>query len=598
LNALYPLSSRVSFRLFGAFIVVVATTLAVHGYAHAQTPDVTADAKVHLTAGDSAAKANSWDAALKEYLAANTAAASGPAQLGAANALYQLHRASEAFEAYDDLVKLYGKTLSKKDRAVADARTKELGAVTGYLSLRVNEGGAAVSVDGKSAGTTPVAALMRVASGAHKVAIAKDGYLSFEQTVNVSANGKAIVDVTLQREPKTGHVAVKEKTAQAIRVAVDGVDVGPAPYEGDVEPGRHEVIGKGVSITTPKAVIEVARGKTTNVELVASALVARLEVRTSDNKGFVLIDGKPMAEGSFAGEVPAGAHVIAVSREGYERYEKQVNLEDNQTLVETVTLKQTGSTLDGAGVIESERPLVGVYGGFNFAGYLMPGGSKNSVEVACDTLGATTCANSTPLGAGINGYIGYSFNPIGFELFLGGMGDITSPTASFDGVKGSNINPLIAAPARDEKFRFIRGGGLGALRVRAAFQGARARFTAAAGVGLAYKQIGMERSTGATDGSGARNVTVDDGKGYLSPGISLDMSIQYRVAPALSIALGGVMWLESAGQSARTARSTQRLGSPDLATKVIPSPLATPEYDMANGSQVYIGPYLGMQFGP
>ena len=581
-------------------IGLVASVLAAPraAYAQAAVAATSGDAKAHLTAGDAAAKSKEWDTALKAYVAANSASPSVAAQTGVANALYQLKRLPEAFDAYDEIVKAYGKTLSKRDRAAVDARLKETGAVTGYLSLRVNESGAAVTIDGKPSGTTPVAALQRVTSGAHKVAVAKEGFVPFEQGVDVGSNAKAIVDVTLQREPKTGHVVVKEKTGQAIRVSIDGVDVGPAPYEGDVEPGTHEVGGKSASLTAPKAVVEIARGKTAEIELAASAFIARLEVRTSDNKGFVLLDGKPMAEGSFAGEVSVGPHVIAVSREGYERYEKRVNLEDKQTLVETVTLKQTGSTLASSRSVEAERTFEGIYGGFNLAFYAMPGGSKNSVESSCDALGASTCDAPTPIGGGLNGYIGYSFNPIGFELFLGGMADIVEPVAHFDGVKGSAINPLIAAPARDEKFRFVRGGGLGALRVRASFQSAKFRLSAAGGVGLGYKKIAMQRTTDATDGSGARNVTVSDAKGYLSPGISLDLSVQYRVTQTVSLSLGALLWLENAGTSARTTASDERLGSVNPANPQVPSPLATPEYDMANGSQIFVGPYLGMQFGP
>ncbi len=616
MNPLRPISNRTEFHhgsnaaprvlrvsalalSLGIAASVVAPSLAYAQAAPAAAPAApSGDAKASLAAGDKAAKAKEWDAALKEFTAANSASPSVTAQTGVANALYQLRRMPEAFDAYDELVKTYGKTLSKAARTAADARIKEIGAVTGYLSLRVNESGAAVNVDGKPVGTTPVAALMRVTAGAHKVVVSKDGFLPYEQGADVGANGKAIVDVTLQREPKTGHVSVKEKTGQAIRVSIDGVDVGPTPYEGDVEPGSHEVGGKSASLTAPKAVVEVARGKTADVELVASAFIARLEVRTSDNKGFVLLDGKPMAEGSFAGEVSVGPHVVAVTREGYERYEKRVNLADKQTLVETVTLKQTGSTLEGSGKVEAERSFEGVYGGFNLAFYLMPGGSKNSVESSCDTLGATSCDAPTPIGAGLNAFVGYSFNPIGFELFFGGMGDIVSPKATFDGVKGSAINPLIAAPAREEKFRFLRGGGLGAIRARVAFQSAKVRVAAAAGVGLAYKTIAMQRTTDATDRSGARNITVSDAKGYVSPGISVDLSLQYRVTPAIAIALGAVMWLENAGTSAKTQSSDERLGSVDPANPQVPSPLATPQYDMANGSQVFIGPYLGMQFGP
>ena len=63
-----------------------------------------------------------------------------------------------------------------------------------------------------------------------------------------------------------------------------------------------------------------------------------------------------------------------------------------------------------------------------------------------------------------------------------------------------------------------------------------------------------------------------------------------------SLTLGANLWLEHAGDGVPTpAEGDVFLTGED---GQVPAPQATPSYDMASGTQVFIGPYLGMHFGP
>jgi hypothetical protein len=67
------------------------------------------------------------------------------------------------------------------------------------------------------------------------------------------------------------------------------------------------------------------------------------------------------------------------------------------------------------------------------------------------------------------------------------------------------------------------------------------------------------------------------------------------VTPALAIALGLTGWFEAAGQG------VQSKASPDAyigSASVTPVPISTPSYHLASSTQIFIGPYLGLQFGP
>jgi hypothetical protein len=554
------------------------------------TPAVNAaTAKTSLAAGDKAAKAKDWATALTEYQAAMNAQPSATAQEGIANAQYELKSTGEAYEAYDRLLKDYA---GGKSKGQATARLKELAALTGYVSIRVNESGATVSIDGKVLGLSPVAALIRVSAGPHKVDVVKDGFTPASKVPNVQANGKEIVDVQLVREATTGHLVVSEKSGATVRVLLDGADVGAAPLDLDVAPGSHEVVLRSSSLASPVQTVQIARGESQKIELTAIAASAHLEVTTSDRKGIIFLDGKPVAEGAYTGDVAIGPHTIAVTLEGYERYEKKIALVDKQTLAETVTLKRPEA--QSTGPATEERSFDGLYGGLGLFGMFEPGGSGDELDRGCDRLAASSCTTPSPIGGGLMGWFGYAWHPVGVELFLAGEYDQTTPSATFVG--GTPLeNPLAIGVPRVEQFAFLRFGGIGAIRARLSGQlGDRVRLSLAAGFGLSVKDMLFERDS--KSNSGAENIYTDkSGHTYVSPAISLDGSVALRVTPTLAIALGVMGWFENAGQNVQSnASPNQYIGS----SGATPTPISTPSYHLASSTQVFIGPYVGLQFGP
>ena len=144
---------------------------------------------------------------------------------------------------------------------------------------------------------------------------------------------------------------------------------------------------------------------------------------------------------------PSASHELKVTRPGYEDFTKTITVNATDVQVETVVLRKAaeGDTL--AQQEEGDWTFDGLYGGLKLSGSFFPIGTGNSVEDACDTLGATSCDSGLSAGGSIGGYVGYAFAPLGFEALLLAGGDVASPKANFDGVTGSDINPLVAAPS-------------------------------------------------------------------------------------------------------------------------------------------------------
>jgi hypothetical protein len=89
------------------------------------------------------------------------------------------------------------KNLSQGDRADADREAQSIRARPSLVTVTTNPSGAAVSLDGKTAGQAPIS--MEVHAGSHSVAVRLPGYEPATQTVEARF-GRAII-VTLDLEP-------------------------------------------------------------------------------------------------------------------------------------------------------------------------------------------------------------------------------------------------------------------------------------------------------------------------------------------------------------------------------------------------------------
>src|SRR3954447_8109998 len=162
------------------------------------------DAKTSLANGDKAARAKDWPKAVTEFDAANKAQPSADALEGVANAQYQQKHDTEAYAAYDEWVKTYGAKAPKPKTAAVEARLKELRERTGLLSLDVSEPGAAITVDDKPLGTTPLAAPLRLSQGPHRVRVAKDGFVPADLLPNITTTAPTAVTVKLEAQTTKG----------------------------------------------------------------------------------------------------------------------------------------------------------------------------------------------------------------------------------------------------------------------------------------------------------------------------------------------------------------------------------------------------------
>ncbi|MBX3259857.1 MAG: PEGA domain-containing protein [Labilithrix sp.] len=553
------------------------------------------DAKASLADADKAVKSKDWATAARSFDAANKADPSSAALEGLANAYYQGGQLGEAFTAYAEWLEKYGAKAPAAKKKTAEARIKELGAKTSEVTILVNEPGAQIAVDDKPVGASPLLGPLRVAAGPRRIRVTKDGFLPFEQAPNLGGNTATSVQVTLTPASTKGKLVVREKTGKSIRVTVDGVDMGDAPWTGEVEAGQHEIGARAAGLVATPQRVDVERGKTHDVELVASANSASVKIGTSDAKGLIYIDDKLVGEGSFIGDVPAGTHKLKITREGYDPFEEELVVKEREPLARTVTLKLS-STISTGPVQEVER-LEGVYGGFGFIGLLTPGGTGNSIENQCESKGdydaLVSCDAPGGLGGGLGGFVGYHWDPVGIELYLAGHYDQRTMNNDWN---AANTDPGLGPdPARLEEFNLRRLGGMAVARVRLTWQSSKIRLGVAGGAGVSYRTMYLERLTTAKD-SPLRDAYVSDGQGYVSPVVTIEPSVMYRLKPGVAVSLGLQVFFETPSSflNGRETPRTQQEPGHSLGLRG----LTTPSYELASNVQVFVGPVLGMMFGP
>ena len=278
----------------------------------------------------------------------------------------ELGQLVEAYATFDAL-KAHEKATAK-DKKNAEKNLEELAKLTGLVRVTVSEADATVSLDGKALGAEQLASAIRVHPGKHTVAVTKEGFESFQQEFEVAGGGEANIEAKLVAEVKTARVRVAEKDGKEVRVFIDGKEVGPAPWEGELDPGQHTIEVRGSNVASPKETIEVAAKQKVELELDASVLQGSVKVTAQPAEAIVLIDGNQVTL-PFEGNLDVGTHRIEVSAPGYEPVTREIVVTADQPAVEEFVLTAVGEQVveESGGRIVKPGILLGI-------GFLRPSG--------------------------------------------------------------------------------------------------------------------------------------------------------------------------------------------------------------------------------
>jgi hypothetical protein len=442
------------------------------------------------------------------------------------------------------LIERHGKELKKPEKDKLQKLIGEAQVNVGQIDLKVSEPASIITIDDREVGRSPLGKVIDIDAGSHKLVVKKEGFEPFEKELTVTAQQTATVEAVMEKEILTAKLVVKEAAGAPVQVVVDGKTVGPAPWEGELPLGPHEVAIKSPKWRADVNKVELVKRKVAEIEIAAVPTVGRIELSTSDNKGLIRIDGRPVGEGSFADDIATGEHVIAVQREGRKSFYRTLTIEAGKTATIAVALEPVGPVAppdDGRGVL----------GELMFAGSFQTGERGHQGDVGCDAIG-TSCSSNGSKGGGILGVVGYMWNPVGVDFLFGATADVASLQA-------------VQPDGGTSTFGLWRFGPVAALRFRAQVQTKAVRASLALGPTIAERFAGVGK------------VSTD----YAAFGGTGDAQVAVRLSPSTAFAVGFMFWGESSGDNV-----------------TVNAPNSTAPFHVASGAQLLLMPHLGLEFGP
>ncbi|MFO0674949.1 MAG: PEGA domain-containing protein [Polyangiaceae bacterium] len=523
--------------------------------------------------------------------------------------LAQVHREAgrdgEAYEAFEKLLEDHDKELKDKDKKDVRRALEELANLTGALTLKVSEAGADVSVDGRAVGQSPLAKPVRVNISTHRVRVTKAGFEPFEKVVQVVSKQELPVDVPLLTDVQTGHILVRERSNAEARVFVDDKDVGATPWEGDLAPGPHTVEVKGPKIEAPKQNVDITkRGR---LEVVADGVptVGTLQIHVNPPGSSITVDGKRVGDGRWQSEVALGKHLVEVRAEGFQTYTREVDVGPGKVVSQDVALTRNVPLRgDDDGAPEGPNTYKGLYGQFGLNGAFNLGTTEH---VACGSTaglqGTCTANRGDALGGGALLRVGYVWDFIGVEAVGAFMTDYRNESLLSTGAKDKTDptgKTFIVTPEKEvnanvqhkQDFTFLSLNGFVGLGARAMTKDRTLRLTAGLSPGVAFRNHMVTRST---SGNVADEISMKTN--YTAFAMMGDVGILFGGTPGTKLFLGAVVWMDFPSVSVATppgvGKDVTVLNSNPPVTKT----LLQPQYPIASGAQVFVGPVLGLQFG-
>jgi hypothetical protein len=547
-----------------------------------------AEAKKHFDLGLKLYKEKETEAALLEFDKSYELGKRPSALRNKAQCLRDLKRSSEAFAAYQKLLDAHAAELKPNEKADIERAIEELKLLTGEVMFAVDQPDAEISVDGKVVGTSPLFAAIRLNSGTHKVHVTKAGFEPYDGEITAVQQQQKKVDVHLNAVVTTGHVSVKEQSGARVTVFVDGKEMGPAPWEGDLAPGPHTVELKGEKLASESRSIDVVVKGKMDIVMPALAIDGAISISASPEGAHITIDGKEVGVTKWDGEMTPGTHQISVTLPGYESFSAPIVVERGKTTSTTVKLVEERK-VTGPVKLTDDEIYRGVYAKLGFLGYF---GLHDPIVPQCnpDIGGCSQTEKPFLFGGGMSLRVGHSWGYFGVEGVFSAQAHNHTTTLQIDSATfGADGNP----GRESDKWSFWGWGAFFGPGVRATTKGDVVRATAGFAVGGIYK-VFFAHEDYSSNLFGQSGGTKDFHKGTFYPGMLFDLGIELGNTPGTRFMLGVDLWLGFPGDVTfdEPLKSTPTIdGAPLPGTERALLPF------YSQSTEIFVGPRIGFAFG-
>ncbi|MHC4139024.1 MAG: PEGA domain-containing protein [Planctomycetota bacterium] len=213
---------------------------------------------------------------------------------------------------------------------------------TGSIVVKSEPPSAEIYLDNDNLGVTP-AIITQLLPGRYKVKIKMDGYDAWNESVDVKANKETSLTARLQG--KDGSLVIESEPTNA-KIFIDGNNVGVTPETiKNVKSGKYIIEIKLDGHETWSNEINVEAGKETFFTAELTTEYGSIFLGSEPTKSKIFLDGIEIGTTpANLRSVPHGKHIIEVRKDGYNVWEKRVNIEPGKEKVFTAILQvKTGS---------------------------------------------------------------------------------------------------------------------------------------------------------------------------------------------------------------------------------------------------------------
>jgi hypothetical protein len=214
------------------------------------------------------------------------------------------------------------------------------------IDVTANEDDATLTIDDVVIGKTPFKNPVHIDVGKRTVKLTKEGFVDSTQAVDAATGQRGSVMFKLEPLSKTAVVTVTVGGSPSATVVIDGKDMGPAPFKGELTAEKHTIEARAPGFVSVGQTVDVQYKTPVNLMLTLSAErhQGRLHVVAPDGAQIAL-DQRIVGTGTWEGVVSTtGSHQLVVTKQGYETYSTDVTVADDQTRDVNVPLNATVGT--------------------------------------------------------------------------------------------------------------------------------------------------------------------------------------------------------------------------------------------------------------
>lgn len=288
------------------------------------------EAQGHWDAGVALAKRKNWDGARTSFKAAYDVSKNPRVLYNIAVAEKELGRYAAALENFRrELAEGKGQ-LSPADEADIRAAIGGLEKFVAELTIGINEKDADVFIDNEKIDSSKLPGPFTVQLGERHVRATKLGFGEAVESIQLAGGGKGKVTLKLQPLLKTSRVNVSVVGPTNAVVKIDGKEVGPAPYAGQVgvssEPHQFSAEAPGYVTATQSAIVKDGEVMNLTLQMSAEQHSGKLVILANPTGAAIEIDGTVRGATSWEGPVDAGTHQVVVKKQGYYTWSHDVEV--------------------------------------------------------------------------------------------------------------------------------------------------------------------------------------------------------------------------------------------------------------------------------